>query len=277
MKGAHDENKWKATVFFRVLSDSFLIHFRACPLLFAAGCNKQSSSSESSVSKVFKVDDSEATVLRPVDPHKLSPTELQYGIAPKRTKDVIYQDNVIIMEEGDKAIRSIASDGMTWTFDANAPHVSEFKEGSIVFATSRAVGRILKLQQNGNQINAVLGPVQITDVIKKGFFTMDQSINMDSMIVYAALHFPSMVDTSPQQNSSLELPEDGYDTVTVSTVTRDGKWKPTSRIRTYADGRAFPIDETGDRWSPQKKASRPVLHSLPRHNCNRGLIIPSAV
>jgi len=28
---------------------------------------------------------------------------------------------------------------MTWTFDANAPQVSDFQEGKVVFATSRAV------------------------------------------------------------------------------------------------------------------------------------------
>ena len=50
------------------------------------------------------------------------------------------------MEQGDKAIKSVASDGMTWTFDANAPQVSDFQVGKIVFATGRAVGKVLGAQ-----------------------------------------------------------------------------------------------------------------------------------
>jgi hypothetical protein len=36
---------------------------------------------------------------------------------------VTYQDNIILMEHGDKAIQCFASDAMSWTFDANAPQV----------------------------------------------------------------------------------------------------------------------------------------------------------
>jgi hypothetical protein len=36
---------------------------------------------------------------------------------------VTYQDNIILMEHGDKTIQSFASDGMSWTLDANAPQV----------------------------------------------------------------------------------------------------------------------------------------------------------
>jgi hypothetical protein len=86
------------------------------------------------------------TVLKPIDPHSLSESELKYGIAPRRSSTVEYQPDVIVMERGDRAIRSIASNGMEWQFDANAPHVSEFQQGRIVFATGRAVGRIISFK-----------------------------------------------------------------------------------------------------------------------------------
>ena len=72
------------------------------------------------------------------------------------------------MENGDKAIKSVATDGMTWTFDANAPQVSDFQEGKVVFATGRAVGRVLSLKRQGDSVSVILGPVQLTDVIRNG-------------------------------------------------------------------------------------------------------------
>ena len=68
-----------------------------------------------------------ATILHPIDLKTLTESERKFGIAPKHGPKVEYQPDIILMEEGDKAIRSIATDGMTWTFDANAPHVSEFQ------------------------------------------------------------------------------------------------------------------------------------------------------
>src|SRR5579883_3010695 len=88
----------------------------------------------------------------PVDPRNLTPTQLQYGIAPRRDPRVTYAPDVILMEEGDKAIRLTASDGMTWVFDASAPHVNEFQEGKVVFATGRAVGRIGQLTRSGDTV-----------------------------------------------------------------------------------------------------------------------------
>ena len=119
------------------------------------------------------------TVLTALDPHQMSPSEVQFGVAPKLSKDVEYQPGIILMEQGDKAIRSVATDGLTWTFDANAPHVSEFENGKIVFATGRAVGRVIGLKRNGQTVSVVLGPIQLSDVIKSGRFVMDQAVDPD--------------------------------------------------------------------------------------------------
>src|SRR5690348_4062774 len=68
------------------------------------------------------------TVLTAIDPKTLSQSEVRFGIAPKRSPDVEYQPGVIVMEHGDQAIRAAAGDGMSWTFDANAPNVGDFQE-----------------------------------------------------------------------------------------------------------------------------------------------------
>lgn len=126
-----------------------------------------------------------ATQLKPIGLHSLSETEMKYGIAPQRAGTVEYQPEVIVMQHGDKAIRSVASNGMKWEFDANAEHVREFQEGKIVFATGRAVGRIISLKREGDSVKAILGPIQLTDVIKNGKFKMDSPISADNVISFA--------------------------------------------------------------------------------------------
>jgi hypothetical protein len=131
-----------------------------------------------------------ATVVHPVDPHTLSESQIKFGIAPKRDPSVEYQPDIILMENGDKAIKSVAGDGMTWTFDANAPQVSDFQEGKIVFATSRAVGRVLGLKRQGDSVSVILGPIQLTDVIRNGSFEMHQDVDLNNMISYVAPDYP---------------------------------------------------------------------------------------
>jgi hypothetical protein len=129
----------------------------------------------------------------PIDPHSLSATELRYGIAPKRDPRVTYGDDVIVMEHGDQAIRSAASDGLTWTIDASAPGADQIQEGKVLFATSRAVGRVMRATRNGNAINVVLGPVEITDVVTKGNFAASQPIDLNSAVMYYAPKRPGFI------------------------------------------------------------------------------------
>jgi len=138
-----------------------------------------------------------AAVGTPLDPHQLTPSQLLYGIAPKRDPRVVYAPDVILMEEGDKAIKMAASDGMTWVFDASAPHVNELQEGKIVFATGRAVGRIGQITRAGGTVTVKLAPVQITEVIHQGHFLIDSNFRPQDLIVYTAPDFPSVLDLSP--------------------------------------------------------------------------------
>jgi len=148
--------------------------------------------------------DPDVVVGAPLDPHQLTPTQLQYGIAPRRDPHVTYAPDVILMEEGDKAIRMCASDGMTWVFDAAAPHVSEFQEGKIVFATGRAVGRIGQLQRSGDTVIVRLAPVQITEVVQEGHFMVSGPFHPQDLIVYTAPDFPSTVDlAAPAARSAM--------------------------------------------------------------------------
>jgi hypothetical protein len=195
----------------------------------------------------------DATILTPVDIKKMTPSQIQFGIAPKRTKEVEYADDVIIMEEGDKAIRSMAGNGLSWTFDANAPHVNEFQEGKVVFATGLAVGRVVGLKREGSTVTATLAPVQLTDIIKNGSFAMSQAVTADNIISYAAPDFPQEAEEQPGENKSSfsidEAPNDrAVQTMVLSTI-RHGKWTPTSVSQTYADGRRVTYQKLGVKWS----------------------------
>ena len=147
-----------------------------------------------------------ATITQPIDPHTLTPSQVKFGIAPKRDPSVEYQPDVIVMEQGDKAIKSVAGDGMSWTFDASAPQVGDFQEDKIVFATGRAVGRVLALKKDGKNVTVILGPVQLNEIIKKGSFAYDGPINLDNVIAYAAPDYPEPPVTDETKTSDLYAP-----------------------------------------------------------------------
>ena len=86
----------------------------------------------------------DASILTAMDINKLSESERQFGIAPRRTKDVEYAEGVIVMEEGDKAIRLMAGDGMHWTFDASTHRTStnSRKERSSLLRDGRSVASL---------------------------------------------------------------------------------------------------------------------------------------
>ncbi|HEX6808627.1 MAG TPA: hypothetical protein VF118_11605 [Gemmatimonadaceae bacterium] len=213
----------------------------------AAGSSRQTSGPEAPAWLDHPQASPGTTVLTAIDPKTLTKSEIQFGVAPKRSPDVEYQPGVIVMEHGDQAIRAVGGDGMSWTFDANAPQVSDFQEGKIVFATGRAVGRILRLERDGSTVTAILGPVQLTDVIQNGRFIMDQAVDPDKMITYVAPDYPGMNnDSSLTKSASLDAP-DGEETVVVSRIDR-GRWIPTSMSHTGADGRRATYRRRGHRW-----------------------------
>jgi hypothetical protein len=194
----------------------------------------------------------DASILTAMDINKLSESERQFGIAPRRTKDVEYADGVIVMEEGDKAIRSMGGDGMHWTFDANSPHVNEFQEGKIVFATGRAVGRIVGLQRQGDSVTAFLAPVQLTDVIKKGHFAMSQKVDVANMLTYVAPDFPQPPDElvgGTKTSSNYEENDSQLERAVVVSRFHNGRWVPTSVAQTYGDGRRITYQKMGKKWS----------------------------
>jgi len=176
---------------------SILIIVSLCACSRSASVSQNSASSENSTNPVIEAAFSPeaergGVVATPLDPRTLSPTELQFGRSPKPDPNVTYQPDVLIMEHGDTALRSMESNGLIWHFDANAPQVDQIEEGKLLFATERCVGRVLHVARTGDDVAVVLGPVQITDIIQKAHLVYDQPIDLNSIIVAPEPDLPVM-------------------------------------------------------------------------------------
>jgi hypothetical protein len=176
----------------------------------------------------------------PVKFSDMTESERKFGIAPKRGPGVEYQDDVVLMEHGDQAIRSSSSNGLSWTFDANAPQVNEIQVGKVVFATGRAVGRVVAIERNGDQVSALLGPVQLTDLVKRGKFSYHQPLDLSQAIAYVAPDYPGAVNSDMQQAAEAAAPKaqsglrggsGGWHVGQYYVVSDSGVWTPMTTVR----------------------------------------------
>lgn len=128
----------------------------------------------------------------------LGAADVQYGVAPTRNPDVTYNPDVVIPDGGASSVRSVSTDGLTWTIDANAGHASELAVGKILFITNRGVGRVLAMTRNGNDLALALGPVDITEVIQEAHLSGNNvAFDPASMYSYTAPDYPgAVVNTS---------------------------------------------------------------------------------
>ncbi|HEX7718716.1 MAG TPA: hypothetical protein VF389_02820, partial [Woeseiaceae bacterium] len=109
-----------------------------------------------------------------------------------------YQPDVIIVEGGARSIRGMGQDALTWTIDAGAAGAGQVAEGKIVFVTGRCVGRVLASRRVGDDLIVILGPVELTDVIRDCDIELEEPLDLGQPTVLAAPAFPgSETDLSP--------------------------------------------------------------------------------
>lgn len=113
-----------------------------------------------------------------------------YGFAPRPDPSITYQPDVIIVEGGPKVIRAVSADGLTWSVDASAPGVDRLEQGAIMFLTSQAVGRIVRLSSRAGVVDVTLAPVDLGDVIRDGRLVVDQAVPLDSLTFFEAPQIP---------------------------------------------------------------------------------------
>jgi hypothetical protein len=151
------------------------------------------------------------TALHALAASELSAAERKYGRAPQRDPSVTYGRDVIIVDGGADIIRSLSSDGLTWTLDPNAPHAKELEVGTIAFVTGRCVGRVLALNRDDQGLHLVLGPADLTEIFERLNVTFDQPIDLSQSVAYAArtlegVHYPLAGDHAAQPEWSVSLP-----------------------------------------------------------------------
>lgn len=114
----------------------------------------------------------------------------QYGLGPKPDPSITYQPDVVLIDGGPKIIRGVSADGLTWTIDATAAGADRLKPGLIMFATSQAVGRVVRLSARSTVLDVTLSPVELGDVIRDGHLVIDQTVPLESLTLFETPQIP---------------------------------------------------------------------------------------
>lgn len=139
---------------------------------------------------------------------ELSAQELRFGVAPAVGGAIRYQPEVLIVRGGPAAIRDAGDDGMTWAIDAGAGGASGIRPGQVLLVTDRCAGRVLAMRRTADLVVVLLGPVELTEVIRDCDLQLEQPVDFGRAAVYAAPGFPGgdlrLEPTAPWRDLSIE-------------------------------------------------------------------------
>ncbi|WP_326550426.1 hypothetical protein [Micromonospora sp. NBC_01813] len=110
--------------------------------------------------------------------------EPRYGAAPTPHPDVTYQPDVVIVGGGAYSVRSVAADTFTWRIDPAAANADQLAPGKVMFLTGRAVGRVVDVRRDGDDLAVAIGPVDITEVIRDGTFSSAEPVPLAAAVAY---------------------------------------------------------------------------------------------
>lgn len=105
----------------------------------------------------------------------------RYGYGPQPDPAIVYQPDVVLIGGGPAAIRSVSADGLIWSMDASAPGVADLATGKIMFASSDAVGRVLRIEPRGDAVDVTLGPVGLGEIVSDARIALDQSVSLEDL------------------------------------------------------------------------------------------------
>jgi hypothetical protein len=118
-----------------------------------------------------------------------SGNDLKYGASPQQVAGITYQPDVVLVG-GSGSVTAVSANGLLWTISGSAPNVGELRPGKILFASSLGVGRILAVRKAGSDTQVVLGPVNITDVVRDGNFSSTTPVSLSAPESYSASEQP---------------------------------------------------------------------------------------
>ncbi len=149
----------------------------------------------------------------------------KYGLLAVKDPKTTYQPDVVFIDKGPESIRSVTPSGLVWTLDGKAKGVSDLEIGKVMFASRVALGRVLDVRKQGEDVQVVIAPVLIQDVIKDGLIKVDTPMDMSAMTFQTYPDAPAaFIDQSasgatpePTSPRSRKLP-DGIETITMPTL-----------------------------------------------------------
>jgi hypothetical protein len=129
----------------------------------------------------------------------LSAAERLYGSSATADSRVRYQPAVVLIHRGASAVKSVAADGLSWTMDGGDPDVAKLQVGSIMLATSLGTGRVAAISHVGSDVQVILVPVSLTDVLADGDISSTQPLALSAPLYYSTPDRPGLVE---QQNTA---------------------------------------------------------------------------
>lgn len=102
----------------------------------------------------------------------------KYGPAAVKDPKTTYQSDVVFIDKGLEAIRSVSPSGLIWTLDPKAKGVSDLEIGKIMYASQFALGRVLDVREKGEDVQVVVAPVLLNEVVKDGVIKVDQGLDL---------------------------------------------------------------------------------------------------
>ncbi|MBM7791261.1 hypothetical protein [Tenggerimyces flavus] len=153
---------------------------------------------------------------QPGNPTTQSEAVARYGLPAVKDPKTTYQPDVVFIDNGPEAIRSVAPNGLVWTLDAGARGVSDLEPGKIMFASQRAVGRVMDVRKNGGDVQVDLAPVLVNEIVKDGVIKVDSPLDLNAMTFDASPEAPgaftdlsksATASPTPTSPRSRQLPE----------------------------------------------------------------------
>jgi hypothetical protein len=111
---------------------------------------------------------------------------LRYGVAPQADKGTTFQPGVVLVDGGASSVRSVTTDGLTWTLSPTAGGVSALKPGRIMFLTDRGVGKVMAVHTDSAGVEVTIGPADLTDIIRDGHFKSSQPVALVNPVAQSA-------------------------------------------------------------------------------------------
>jgi hypothetical protein len=108
---------------------------------------------------------------------------LKYGLAPHPDHGTTFQPDVVLVDGGASAIKSVSSDGLTWTLSATAVGVGDLEPGRVMFLTDRGVGKVAAVTNTPSGVAVTIAPVDLTEVIKDGDFGSKRAVPLSDPVV----------------------------------------------------------------------------------------------